>query len=260
MALALGAAPTPAQDFAAPEAPGAAPSPAAFLERALPAQHPSLAAEALVSHWYDVPGLTTRALALSAGWRTLRAAAGISRTGDPELGWSAAALALGVAGEGGGGALRAVVRRDAAPGALAVELGPGAGLEVGGGAWVDAGFGITLSASAPQVLVRGVGPPLARGLEIGALWVMDDLALRLARVSPRGGGGGAWHDATLALAAGPLTVWLGARDQPARGSLGLAARARALAVAGVVESHPLLGETVRLSIGLARLPEADLPP
>src|SRR5262249_14020005 len=142
-------------------------------------------------------------------------------------------------------------RRDSAPGALEAALGPGAGLEVGGGAWVEAGAGITLSASAPQVLVRGVGPPLARGLEIGALLIMDDLSLRLARVSPRGGGGAAQHEAALALAAGPATVWLGARDQPARGSLGLAARARALLVAGVVESHPLLGETVRMSIAIA---------
>ena len=250
-ALALVAASAPAQDFAAPAPPGVA-SPAAFLERALPGPHPSLAAEALASHWYEVPGLTTRAAALAAGWRSIRAAVGISRTGDDELGWGAAALAMGVAGESAGGAFRAAVRRDCGPGALEAALGPGAGLELGGGAWVAAGGGITLSASAPQLFTRGVGPPLERGLEIGAGWVMDDVSLRLARVSPRGGAGAAQHEDGLALSAGPLTVWLEARDQPARASLGLAARTGALAVAGVVESHPLLGETLRLSLVLGR--------
>jgi len=251
-ALALLAVPAPAQDFAAPAPPGAAGSPAAFLERALPGPRPSLAAEALASHWYEVPGLTTRAAALAAGWRSIRAAAGISRTGDAELGWGAAALALGMAGESAGGALRAAARRDCDSGALEAALGPGTGLELGGGAWVAAGGGITLSASAPQLFTRGVGPPLERGFEIGAAWVMDDLSLRLARASPRGGAGAAQHEAGLALSAGPLTVWLEARDQPARASLGLAARTLALAVAGVVESHPLLGETLRISLVLGR--------
>ena len=264
-ALPLLVAPAAAQDFAAPAPPGAAVSPAAFLERALPATRPSLGAEAVASHWYDVPGLTTQAAALAAGWRSLRAAAGISRTGDAELGWGTAALALGIAGESAGGAFRAAARRDLDPHALESVLGSGAGLELGGGAWVAAGSGVTLSASAPQLFTRGEAPPLARGFEIGATWVMDDLSLRLARVSPRGGAGAAEHRAGLALVVGPVTAWLEARDLPARASLGLAARARALAVAGVVEGHPLLGETLRLSLLLGRpaaaggAPEARAP-
>ena len=238
----------PAQDFASPAPPAAAATPAAFLERGLPDRRGAPAAEALVTSWYEVPDLATRAVALAAGWRPLRAAAGISRTGEPELGWTTGALALGVAGRGAGGALRAAARRDGTPGALETALGPGAGLEAGGGAWVEAGGGITLSASAPQIFTRGVSPPLERGLEIGASWVMDDLSLRLTRVSARGGAGAAQHEAGLALSAGPLTVWLEARDLPARGTLGLAARVGALAVAGAVESHPVLGETVRLSL------------
>ncbi len=254
LALALIAPRAPAQDFASPAPPARASSPAAFLERALPTPGRSLAAEVLESRWYEVPGLTTRAAALAAGWRSIRAAAGISRTGDRELGWSTGALALGVAGKGAGGALRAAARRDCDPGALEAALGPGAGLEVGGGAWVEAGMGVTLSASAPQLFTRGVSPPLERGLEIGAAWVIDDLSLRLARLSARGGAGAAQHEAGFALSAGPLTVWLEARDQPARGALGLAARAGVVSVAGVVESHPLLGETVRISLALARPP------
>jgi hypothetical protein len=254
MLLASAASPSLAQDFAAPTPPAlsaAAAAPAHVLEHGLPGARASLAAQALESRWYEVPGLVTRALAIAAGWRAVRAAAGVSRTGDPELGWSACAAALGVAGGRAGGALRAAVRRDADPLALNAALGPGAGLEVGGGAWADAGAGVTLYASAPQVFTRGVAPPLERGFELGAGWVMDDLSFRLARVSGRGGAGDARHEAGLALAAGPVTVWLEARDQPARGALGLAARARAVEVAAAVESHPMLGETVRLSLMLS---------
>ena len=251
MLLAGIASPGLAQDFAAPTPPArftTTAAPAQVLEHGLPGARAALAAQALESRWYEVPGLVTRALAIAAGWRSIRAAAGVSRTGDPELGWSAGAVALGVAGGRAGGALRAAARRDADPLALDAALGPGLGLEVGGGAWADAGAGVTLYASAPQVFTRGVAPPLERGFELGAGWVMDDLSLRLARVSGRGGAVDARHEAGLALGTGPVTVWLEARDQPARGALGLAARARALEVAAVVESHPLLGETVRLSL------------
>ena len=247
----LAAAPAPAQDFASPTPPvwsASTAAPAHVLEHGLPGPRAAFAAQAVESRWYEVPGLVTRALAIAAGWRSVRAAAGVSRTGDPELGWSAGAVALGVAGARAGGTLRAVARRDAGPLALNAALGPGLGLEVGGGAWADAGAGVTLFASAPQAFTRGIAPPLDRGFELGACWVMDDLSLRLARVSGRGGAGDARHEAGLALAAGPVTAWLEARDQPARGALGLAARARALEVAAVVESHPLLGETVRLSL------------
>ena len=150
--------------------------------------------------------------------------------------------------------MRAVARRDADPRALEAALGRGTGLEVGGGAWAVAGAGVTLFASAPQIFTRGEAPPLERGFELGACWVMDDLSLRLARVSGRGGAAVAQHEAGLALAAGPVTAWLEARDQPARGALGLSARLRAIEVAAVVESHPLLGETVRLSLLLSPAP------
>jgi len=252
-ALALLLRPVPArgQDFASPTPPALIGTPAIVLERGLPAEQPALAAEAVATSWYGMPDLATRALALGAGWRSIRGAAGISRTGGDELGWTTAALALGVAARGAGAALRVAARRDCVPAARDEALGPGAGLEAGGGAWVEAGAGITLSTSAPQIFTRGVAPPLERGLEIGASWVMDDLSIRLTRVSARGGAGAAQHEAGLALSAGPVTVWLEARDLPARGTLGLSARARALTVAGAVESHPVLGQTVRLSLAIS---------
>jgi hypothetical protein len=249
-AMVLLAAPCGAQDFAGPIVPGEPASPAAFLEHALPPARPAVAGEALASSWFAVPGLTTRALALAGGWRALRVAGGVSQSGDDDLGWSATALAAGVSSGVTGGALRIAARRDGGAGALDAALGPGTGLEVGGGAWVEVGAGLVTWASAPQVWARGVAPPLRRGFEIGATWVMDDLALRLGRASPGGEGGSALHEAALSLSAGALTAWLEARDQPLRGSLGLAARAGPVSVAGVVESHPLLGETVRLSLAL----------
>jgi hypothetical protein len=237
-----------AQDFAAPAPPAATSSAAAFLEDGLPPARGAASFEALATSWYGLPDLATRAVALGGGWRAARAAAGFSQTGDPELGWSAAGLGLGLAGPEAGGGLRAVVRRDRLPrsgGAL-----DGAGLEVGGAAWVRAGAGLTVQASAPQLWERGREAPLGRGCEIGATGAMDDLAFRLARVSPRGGAGAARHEAALGLAAGGLRVWLAARDQPLRGALGLAARAGPIAVAAAVESHPVLGETVRISLAL----------
>jgi hypothetical protein len=252
LALLLLPAAARAQDFASPAPPALIGTPAILLERGLPAPCAAPAAEAVATSWYGMSDLTTRAVAIAAGWRSVRAAAGISRTGEAELGWTTGGLALGVAGEGAGAALRAAARRDRDPAALEDALGRGAGLEVGGGAWVEAGAGITLIASAPQIFTRGVAPPLERGLEIGASWIMDDISLRLTRVSARGGAGAARHEAGLALSAGPLTIWLEARDLPASGTLGLAARARALMVAGSVESHPVLGQTVRMTLVIAR--------
>ena len=254
LAFLLRSVPANAQDFASPAPPGSFATPAIFLEHGLPALPAAPAVEAVATSWYGMPELATRAVALCAGWRSARAAAGISRTGGSELGWTTAAFALGVAAQGGGGALRAAARRDADPAPIDAALGPGAGLEVGGGVWVEAGAGITLIASAPQMFTRGGAPPLGRGLEIGANWAMDDLSLRLTRTSARGGAGAAQHEAGLALSAGPITVWLEARDLPARGALGLSARARAVTVAGAIESHPVLGQTVRIALMLSRPP------
>jgi hypothetical protein len=59
------------------------------------------------------------------------------------------------------------------------------------------------------------------------------------------------HGAGAALRSGSLVAWGAVRDRPLRGGLGLVASARRLFVAAAVESHPELGETVRLSLGLA---------
>ncbi len=243
-----------AQDFAPAQSAGPASSACAFIERGLPDDVPGLSLEACFTRWFALPELETRTLALAAGWRSARVAAGLSQTGEPELGWSAAGFACGIAGPAHGAGLRAVARRDRLilPGSEAARrLEARAGVEVGGGAWLEAAAGLRLWASAPQLWQAGTAAPLERPLEIGARFERDGLAAWLARSSPAGTAP-ADHAAGLALRSGPLEVWGGVRDRPLRGGVGLAARARGLAVAAEVESHPDLGETVRLALGLAR--------
>ena len=100
----------------------------------------------------------------------------------------------------------------------------------------------------PQSWTAGVAPPLDRPLEIGAAFEHDGLALWLTRAAPSSGAE-ADHGAGAALRSGTLV-----RDRPLRGGFGLVASARRLFVAAAVESHPELGETVRLSLGLTGAP------
>jgi hypothetical protein len=250
--LALAAAPARAQDFVAP-APAWPPGPAAgVLERGLPSAVPGAAIEGATTRWHGLAALTTRALAGALGWRAVRVAAGLSQTGEPDVGWTALALAAGAAGPGGGGSLRAVARRDRTSPFGFDARGADVGVEVGGGAWVEAAPRLHVWASAPQLWTRGAAPPLARPLEVGAALDLGAVVSWLSRSGvagyPRGSRGEL--AAGLATSAGPLELWLEARDQPLRGGCGLAARARALRVAAEVESHPVLGETARMSLGI----------
>jgi hypothetical protein len=259
LALGLGvAARAAAQEFAPPEPAGPGGSPGGFLEYGLPPAAPAAALEAAFTSWFGLPELETRALSAGTGYGALRAAAGVAQMGARDIGWDAAALAGGVVVAGGGAGLRAVARRDRAipPGsAAAASLGARAGVEAGWGAWVAAGRGLTLWATVPQTWVSGTAPPLERPLEIGARYEpaggARGLALWLSRAAPSAGGAPD-HGAGLSLAAGPLLAWAAARDRPLRAGVGLAAAGRLVRVAAVVESHPDLGETVRLSLGLGR--------
>jgi len=242
------------QDFA-PAAPGPAPAGGAsvaaadaFLESGLPPRRAGAALDVSLTRWYGLPELETRAAVCAVGWRSLRVAAGLAQTGEPDVGWSAAGLACGVARPEGGAGLRAIGRRDRAAPAGAT-LAERAGVEVGWGAWLRAARGLDLWAAVPQSWTAGVAPPLERPLELGAALALDDLAVWLTRAAPVGDA--ADHAAGVALRSGPLLAWAFARDRPLRGGCGLAATTRGLRLAAVVESHPDLGETVRLSLGLA---------
>jgi len=245
-----------AQDFAGAALPGPATSAGAFLESGLPPSGAGPTLDASYTRWFGLPELETRAAACGAGWRLVRLAAGFSQTGEPDLGWSAFGLACGVARPEGGVGLRAVARRDRAvePGsAAAARLEARAGAEVGWGAWLRAARGLRLWAAVPQSWTAGVAPPLDRPLEIGAAFEHDGLALWLTRAAPSSGAE-ADHGAGAALRSGTLVAWASVRDRPLRGGFGLVASARRLFVAAAVESHPELGETVRLSLGLTGAP------
>jgi len=238
-----------AQDFAAPARAGPAGSPLAWLECGLPAAGGGTRIAGAATRWFALPELTTRALGLGISWRGARSAFGLSQTGDPELGWTALGLAAGGAGPRCGGALRAVARRDRHPRPEPGPLGPGVGFEAGAGAWAEAGADLTLWASAPQIWRRGAAPPLARGLELGgALRAREGGLWLLRRASARDADGRAAHEAGIVLDAGSVSAWARARDGPLRGSLGLAASTRVAEAAVEVSSHPVLGETVSLSI------------
>lgn len=250
--LAAASRPGGAQDFAPAAPPGPWAGPAALLERALPAPAGALALEAASARWFALPGLGTRSLSLLVPARTLRLAAGLSQTGDGELGWTCAAIAAGAATGDFGFALRAAARRDRAGGGLLSSgAALGAGLEAGGGAWIAPAPGARLWAGAPQLWSEGEAPPLARPLELGASLERGGLAAWLALGAPREGDAGA-RTLGVAFASGPLLAWAEGRDAPARAALGLAADAGPLRVAARIEGHPVLGETATLSLALRR--------
>lgn len=240
--------PASAQDFDLP-APAWPPAPVAgWFERALPPAAGAPVVEAGVTRWHGLDALATRCLAAGAGWRAVRAGLGLSQTGEPEIGWTALAGVAGAVVQRGGASVRVVSRRDRTSRFGFDARGAAVGLEVGGGAWIEATDLIHVWASAAQMWTRGAAPPLARPLEIGAAADLGGVTLWLSRSGVTGAARGG-RAAGLATAAGPLDVWLFARDQPLRGGLGVAARVRGLRVAAQMDSHPVLRETARFSLG-----------
>jgi hypothetical protein len=238
-----------AQDFAAPGRPGPAGA-AALLEHGLAPADAAAELSVLGVRRWGLPEGEGAALHAGFGWRTLRLAAGLARAGDEVVGWRTAGLALGAAGGDAGLALRAALHEDVAPATGGTVRAHG--LEAGGGAWMRLGPGL-LWISAPQLRVEGAAPPLARGLELGAVVETGALALWAAHETPRPASHAppASLAAGLVLEAGPLAVGLAARERPLRGVASFEARLGALAAGLEVESHPVLGETTRLSLSLA---------
>ena len=240
------------QDFAGAAPPSAGQDDAfASLERALPPAGRSLTAAVSHTQWWELRDLETRSAVIGAGWRSARTALGVSQTGSPELGWTALALSAGGAGSDAGAALRACGRleRDA-PWSAARALSRDAGLEVGAGAWLAPANGVRVWASAPQMLVRGLSPPLARPLELGVR-VGTASGVWLLLRSPRAGDDGE-RALGIALEVAPVQAWAEVRDTPLRGAAGVRARAAALRVDVRVDAHPVLGETVRVALGWQR--------
>ena len=119
-----------AQDFSPATGAGPAAGAAALLDRALGAPEAGAAIECGAARRFAMTGLESRALAATLSRGSVRFAAGVAQTGEPEFGWNAAAVALGSAHASGGVALRALARRERRSGALAMQgLREGAGLE-----------------------------------------------------------------------------------------------------------------------------------
>jgi len=241
-----------AQDFAGALPPWPPQAPSDLLERGLPPRGRSSLVEIDGVRWFSLADLASRGCAVGSAFGPLRAACGLSQTGSEELGWTALGVALGAAYPMAGAAARMVARRDCRA-SLDPAVAPREGYEVGFGAWAEATRGLHVWTSVPQLWRDGAAPPLARGLELGVALAAQDLSVWLARTSAAGPPGGvAEHTLGLGLTVGPLGVWLAARDRPLRGTLGLGAAFKAVFVAAGVDGHPVLGETVRLSVGCLR--------
>jgi hypothetical protein len=257
----LAAAPTAAagQDFEAPCAGRAADGALRFLEAGVPTASATPSMAGLTIARFGVADLATRAVGAAGGLRAFRIAAGLSQTGDPELGWTALGVAVGAGGKDGGLGLRGVLRRDRHPRPEGTAIAPGIGAEAGAGVWVRAARGLDLWAEAPQLWERGGAAPLARALRIGAAFRIDEIRVwgeydaPASRVASAAG-----HHLGLAVGGGPLVVWLGARDGPLRAALGVSAVAGVIDVRGEAESHPVLGEILRIALAV-RAPR-DGPP
>ena len=251
--IVLGLAPRPstAQDFGGPAPAGPPPGPAGFIERGLPPVTRALTLEVAHVSLSGVPDLTTRAASLGGAFRGVAAGVGLSQTGDAAFGWSAGALVVGAAGPSAAAAFRALIRRDRSAAARLESPDRGLGGEVGAGAWLLAARMARVWASAPQLWLHGAAPPLPRGLEIGVRIEGSAAAAWLARESPPPGWRTAGdHVGGVGLEVGPARIWLEARDRPLRGTLGASAAVAILRVAAAIESHPVLGETARLSLAI----------
>src|SRR5262249_4611476 len=71
----------------AARAPAGTPGTAALLEHGLPAAPVVWAATVLAIRWDGLAELDTRSAAATIGWRSARAAVGVSQTGEGEIGW-----------------------------------------------------------------------------------------------------------------------------------------------------------------------------
>jgi hypothetical protein len=244
-ALACGAR---AQDFASPAPAGTGGTPGALLERALPEPRAAASFEMLAIAWDPAAELTTRALAARADWRGLAVGAGVSSTGDGEVGWNSAAIAIGHASATHGAAARALVRRDRAaaePGATRLV-----GAEAGAGFWSALGSRGRIWASAPMALSAGENAPLDRGLETGVSLVAREWSAWISWAAPAGAVDAAERALGIACQSGAIALWAEARDRPLRASIALRARRGALTVLAQVNEHPVLGETARCSLGI----------
>ena len=181
--------------------------------------------------WDPASELTTRAIAGQANWRSLAWGAGISSTGDGEIGWNSVAVAIGHATASHGVGVRALARRDRA--AAIDRQDRLLGAEAGAGFWSSIGSRGRIWASAPMALIVGEPPPLDRGLETGVSVQAREFSAWATWDAPAGAVDAAERSIGLACESGAVALSAEARDRPLRGSVavsraaGRAHRARA---------------------------------
>lgn len=251
VALALIAAHAHAQDFASPARAGTGETPGAFLESALPGALGARSLEMIAIQWDPRGEMTTRALAACAITRGIEWGAGISSTGDGEIGWNSLALAIGRAARAHGAGVRVLARRDRAADASGARA---LGAEAGAGFWSRVGARGKIWASAPMAFAVGEPPPLDRGLETGVSLSGPAFSAWALWSAPAGAVDAAEHGLGLACESGALSLWAEARSRPLRAAIALRARRGDFTVTARVDEHPVLGETVRFSLGVGAPP------
>jgi hypothetical protein len=271
--LAAACAAAAAQDFtpAAPEP--LAPAALVAIDRGLAADSAGTSVATAATRWFGLESLRFAAAAVAGGWGPWRGALGVAGCGDAAVGWNALGVSCGWAGAGAGVAVRAVARRDRIargddggssiagatldPAAAIDESGgdpgpPRDGGETGAGAWVRFGGAVHAWVAHPQLASYGQSPPLARGLEAGVSWRRPDVWVWAAREAAPRGVGSETHRAGLAIPVARGALWMEARDAPLRVAAGCRIAAGVLAVSAAVETHPVLGETVRFGLAAGR--------
>jgi hypothetical protein len=235
--------PARAQDFSAPAPAGHTPGAGVALERSLPPSRAESGIEFLSVRWSAMTEFATHAVAADAWWQSVVFAAGVSSSGDAEVGWNAAAMLVGLDAPAAGIALRALVREERDPASVRAL-----GLEIGGGFRSAITPNLTMWASAPSALRSGEPPPLDRGIEVGMRWCGRGFAAWGAWSAPARDVNAGERSIGIASGPGRFETWMEARENPLRGSLGMRASRGALEVAAEVGEHPVLGENVRVSL------------
>lgn len=215
------------------------------------AQAPASAAfecSAAQTRWWGLDELQTRAVSLAVGVHSARLAVGLSQTGAPEIGFTAIGCAAGVGATAAGAGLRAASWIDRAPlgWSLARATSREAAYEAGAGAWLAPVAGVRVWVSAPQLVVQGGAPPLERAMELGVR-VGHGHAIWSTLRAPRPGDDGERAFGG-ALAFTPLTLWIELRDAPLRSASGLRLVIRGLECSFRLDSHPVLGESLRSAL------------
>ena len=242
------AGPAGSQDFTPASPEPLASSGAALLARGVAGRLSAASIETASTRWWGLRELESHALVVSGGIGDVAFAAGLSRFGEPLLGWNAVGLALGTRHARVGAALRTLARQDRDPPAHTA-------IEAGGGAWLALGTA-RVFASAPQLWLDGEPPPVEQPLETGLQFTAGEGEAWVAFAAAPARAAAGDRRIGLLLRAGPLSAWAEALAPPWRGRTGVGFRRGPLRFEAGFESHPVLGETTYLALAVGAGAEA----